>query len=218
MYSKLSLLIFIFIVVSCKRNKDNMIDISGNVIHAITDQNIGDVQVLLEFKGFGGSSYSNTYTEIETTTTHQNGTYSFSFENRNAIEFRIKFSIENFYSEETTINPDDLDLTDINIYDKKLNSRSYMILNINNSFPQNNQDQIVFNFNDFIFQDPGPGSCFSNIISLTGSTADTTIECQVYGDQNVNFDYFVTKNNITNQYSGNVLCSTGDTIVKNINY
>ncbi len=218
MFNRVFILLCIISILSCKRNKDNMIDISGTVKNKISNNNIGDVQAILEFKEFGGTSYSNSYSEIETTTTHQNGTYSFIFENRNAIEFRIKFSNEQFYSEEIIINPDDLDITDINIHDITMYSKSYLILNINNSNPFNNQDQLVLNFNNLISIPSGPGACFSNIISLTGATADTTIECQVYGGQNANFDYFVTKNNLTNQYNGSVFCTDGDTIIKSINY
>ena len=48
--------------------------------------------------------------------------------------------------------------------------------------------------------------------------ADTTFECQLYGDQTVNYEYFVTKNNITTQYNGGVYCPPGDTANSYINY
>ena len=195
-----------------------MIDISGNVKNAINNQSVAGVQVVLEVKELGGNSFSNTFTEIGSNSTDALGNYGFSFENRNAIEYRLKFSSDNYFSKITSINPDDLDLVDANVYDESIYSWSYLKVNISNTFPFNAADQITLNFNNMVVDNPGPGSCLTNIISLTGSVADTTFECQVYGDQTIDYDYFVTKNNVTNQYDGGVYCPPGDTAVAHINY
>ena len=195
-----------------------MIDVSGNVKNAINNQTIAGVQVILEVKEFGGNSFSNSFSEIETTLTDATGAYDITFENRNAIEYRLIFNADNYFSKTISINPDDLDLVELNKYDEKIFSWSYLKINITNSSPFNAMDQLILNFNNMVIEDPGPGSCLINIISLSGITADTTFECQVYGDQTVNYEYFVTKNNVTNQYNGGIYCPPGDTANSYINY
>ena len=156
---------FLF-VLSCKKNRDNMIDISGNVKNAINNQSVAGVQVVLEVKELGGNSFSNTFTEIGSNSTDALGNYGFSFENRNAIEYRLKFSSDNYFSKITSINPDDLDLVDANVYDESIYSWSYLKVNISNTFPFNAADQITLNFNNMVVDNPGPGSCLTNIISV----------------------------------------------------
>ena len=208
----------LFIIASCNKNRDNIIDITGNVKNAINNQSAAGVQVKLEVKDLGGNSFSNSFSEIETTITDLYGEYEFSFENRNAIEYRLIYSSDNYFSQTISINPDDLDLAELNVYDQEVFSSSYIIVNINNSTPFNSSDQFTLNFNEMVAENPGPGSCLTNIISLTGNVADTTFECQLYGDQTVNYEYFVTKNNITTQYNGGVYCPPGDTANSYINY
>ena len=207
-----------FLLLSCKKNRDNMIDISGTVKNAINDQPIAGVQAVLEVKEMGGNSYSNSFSEIGISLTDTYGQFDFEFENRNAIEYRLTFNSDNYISKTTSINPDDLDLAEVNVYNQEIYSWSYLKVNISNSSPFNAADQIILNFNNMIVESSGPGSCLTNIISLTGSAADTTFECQVYGDQTVGYEYFVTKNNSTIQLNGGVYCPPGDTAICHINY
>lgn len=208
----------IFLSISCNKNRDNMLDISGNVLNAMNQQPIEGIEVSLEVKDLGGSSFSNSFTQIETTFTGTYGDFEFSFENRNAIEYRLIFSSDIYYSKTISINPDDLDLENINKFDEEIYSRSYLRVNVANVNPFNSADQFALNFNNLIAESPGPGSCLTNIVSLTGNVTDTTFECELYGDQTVEYEYFVTKNNITTQYFGSVFCPPGDTSNTYINY
>ena len=56
MRDKIFILCLLFLILSCKKNRDNMIDISGNVTNTINNQPIEGVQVLLEVKELGGTS------------------------------------------------------------------------------------------------------------------------------------------------------------------
>ena len=200
---------------SCKKNSDNMIDLSGTISDKINSFPIEGVNVLLEIKPFGGSSFSNSYDEITTTETNTNGEYLFSFQNSNAVEYRLTFTKQGCFSEQIVINPDQLSISDNNVIDATLYSSSYLVLNITNNTPFNNDDQITLNTT---LIGANVGSCFNNIVTMVGSSVDTTIECEVYGNQMIEIDYFVTKDNFTNAFSDNVFCSSGDTLFKYINY
>ena len=52
---------FFFIIASCNKNRDNIIDITGNVKNAINNQSAAGVQVKLEVKDLGGNSFSNSF-------------------------------------------------------------------------------------------------------------------------------------------------------------
>jgi len=200
---------------SCKKNSDNMIDLSGTISDKINSFPIEGVNVLLEIKPFGGSSFSNSFDEITTTETNTNGEYLFSFQNSNAVEYRLTFTKQGCFSEQIVINPDQLSISDNNVIDATLYSSSYLVLNITNNTPFNNDDQITLNTT---LIGANVGSCFNNIVTMVGSSVDTTIECEVYGNQMIEIDYFVTKDNFTNAFSDNVFCSSGDTLFKYINY
>ncbi|MDG2369392.1 MAG: hypothetical protein P8M12_02005 [Flavobacteriales bacterium] len=192
-----------------------MIDLSGTISDKINSFPIEGVNVLLEIKPFGGSSFSNSFDEITTTETNTNGEYLFSFQNSNAVEYRLTFTKQGCFSEQIVINPDQLSISDNNVIDATLYSSSYLVLNITNNTPFNNDDQITLNTT---LIGANVGSCFNNIVTMVGSSVDTTIECEVYGNQMIEIDYFVTKDNFTNAFSDNVFCSSGDTLFKYINY
>lgn len=200
---------------SCKKNSDNMIDLTGSIYDEINSFPIEGVSVLLEIKPFGGNSFSNSFDEIAITETNLNGEYFFSFQNSNAVEYRLTFTKHGCFSEQIVINPDQLSISENNVINATLYSSSYLVLNITNNTPFNNEDEITLSTT---LIGANVGSCFNNIVTMVGSIADTTIECEVYGNQMIEFDYFVTKNNFTNSFSDNVFCSSGDTLYKYINY
>lgn len=205
----------IFFCISCKKNTDTTIDIRGSVSDRINDLPIEGVSVLLEIKDFGGTTFTNSFSELATTLTNENGNYEISFQNSNAIEYRFTFSKLDHFSDQIIVNPDLLSINQLNTIDYDIYSSSYLILNISNSVPFNSNDELILG-SELISS--SVGSCFSNIISLSGANADTTIECEVYGNQRVKFDYFVTKDNFTSSYSDSVFCSAGDTLTKYIFY
>jgi|OM-RGC.v1.014300920 hypothetical protein len=204
-----------FLCFSCNKEADNIIEISGLIVDRINNSPINNVDILLEKKDFGGTTFSNSFDELETTTTNNYGEYEFSFQNSNTVEYRITVSKDGFFSDQTVINPDLLSLEQVNVFDFEIYSSSYLILNLINNSPFNNNDEIILN-SDLISS--VVGSCFTNVLSLSGTAVDTTIECAVYGNQMVTFDYFVTKDNFTNSYSDSVFCSAGDTLTKYIFY
>ena len=200
---------------SCKKNTDNTIDLTGLVTDKINSFPIDGVSVVLEIKPFGGNSFSNSFDEIETTNSNTNGEYHFAFQNSNAVEYRLTFSKQGYFSEQLLINPDQLSLSENNNINASIYSSSYLVLKVTNNSPFNNDDEIILNTT---LISSSVGSCFDGIITMLGSVSDTTIECEIYGNQMVGFDYFVTKNNFTNSFSENVFCSSGDTLYKYINY
>mgnify|MGYP001410096003 FL=1 len=77
---------------SCQKKSDNIIDISGVVSDKLSPLPIGQVDVLLEIKPFGGATFSNSFEELEVTQTNLSGEYNLSFQNSNAVEYRITYS------------------------------------------------------------------------------------------------------------------------------
>ena len=200
---------------SCNKNNDNMIELTGVVSDEINSFPVDGVSVLLEINPFGGNSFSNSFEEIETTNTNLNGEYLFSFQNSNAVEYRLTFTKQGCFTEQLLINPDQLSLSENNNIDASIYSASYLVLNISNNLPYNNEDEIIFSTT---LISSNVGSCFDGIVTMLGSSVDTIIECEIYGNQMVEFDYFVTKDNFTNSFSDNVFCVAGDTLYKYINY
>ncbi len=210
---------FIFIALalfSCKKKNDGQIDISGIVTDGIQQVALSNVEVNIYVKEVTSGTYSNSYKLLGTTTTNSSGQYSLSFNYRTAIQYKIEMIKDGYYINEVEINPDDLSVEENNTQNLIVYPQSYLNLNITNATPDDLQDEILFSF---INTDLScPNCCVNSAISLQGMDVDTLINCNLYGGQYISYQYLVTKNSNTTQYTDSTFCPVGDTTHININY
>ena len=140
---------------------------------------------------------------IETTETDAAGKYTFKFDAGRKNSYQVK-AAKDRYSEGGNTN---VEKGDENILNITIIPEAYLKLRIKNVNPYDQYDRIsisaVFNYSPNIF---------------IGSSVDTFMLGEVYGNQYKEIIWWVTKNNIKIEYKDSVYCLPFDTAIYNINY
>lgn len=206
------ILLFTF---SCKK-KDNNIVITGTVTDIKSGQPASGLTLRLYIDEVQSGSYSNKFTLLQTVTTDGQGNYSFSNPYKTAVQYKITTFSANYYDDIEMINPDNLTTEHDNTLDFSVNSKSRYKIAFKNANPFDTNDEILFSVSNTDLTNPD--GCGPVSINLFGMFVDTLVTCPVYGGQTMYYSYVVTKNSITNQYSGNTYCPVGDTAIVTIQY
>jgi hypothetical protein len=205
-------LVILFVVVSifcsCKKEKD---DINYTIEGTITDINdnspIESAKLTISKREVSSGTFNSSYSKISELTTTNNGLYSIITEYGSVESFKFELSHLDYFSKEIIVNPDDLSTEITNEYNFELTSKGYIKINIKNNSPYDILDQISFNSIN--------SSCTNcvkfNSIELNGTTVDTILEGGIEANKYYKYQYFVTKNGVTNTYLDSVFCTIGDT-------
>ncbi len=212
------LLIFVLVpffcfINSCKK-KDALITIKGTVTNSGNQFGVSSVNVKIFSKELDNNTFSNSFKLLKSSTTDASGGYHFEFEYRNALEYKIEISSQNYFNYTNIINPDDLKVNETNTLNIELDPKSTLKLRIRNQIPQNNQDNIVFNS-----LNSNCDLCYNPaVFSFNGLSVDTTIIYNTLGQRYWKYAYYVTKNSFTQSYNDSVYCTPGDTAMISIFY
>jgi hypothetical protein len=208
------LLIFSFFNLSSCKKKQATIYIEGIVTNSVTSFGTSNIEVKIYSKEIENNTFSNGFKLLQKNTTDINGFYSFQFEYRNALEYKIEIQNTDYFNYTSIINPDDLKANEKNELPLILNPRTILKIRIKNQIPQNQQDNIVINGNN-----NSCNLCFTtSLLSLNGTSIDTTIIASTLGQCFWSYSYYVTKNNFTQSYNDSIYCEPGDTSFVNIFY
>lgn len=209
-----SLFLFtLFYFPSCKK-KQATISIEGIVTNSVTSFGTSNIEVKIFSKEIENNTFSNGFKLLQKVTTDINGFYSFQFDYRNALEYKIEIQNSDFFNYTSIINPDDLKANEKNELPLIINPKTVLKIRIKNQIPQNQQDNIVVNGNN-----NSCGLCFTpSLLSFNGTLIDTIIVAPTLGQYFWNYSYYVTKNNFTQSYNDSIYCEPGDTSFINIFY
>jgi hypothetical protein len=206
-------IITLFNLSSCKK-KQATISIEGIVTNSVTSFGVSNVDVKIYSKEIENNTFSNGFKLLQKVTTDINGIYSFQFDYRNALEYKIEIQNSNYFNLSTIINPDDLKANEKNDLPLTLNPKTILKIRIKNQIPQNQQDNIVVNGNN-----NSCNICFTpSLLSFNGTSIDTIIIAPTLGQYFWSYSYYVTKNNFTQSYNDSIYCEPGDTSFVNIFY
>ena len=150
------------------------------------------------------------------TTTDEIGRFLFSFENRTAIAYRLKFAETNYFSSEVTVNADNLNTATPCDDSYDLFSKAGFNVRVVNVNPFDGADNVIYQ------QTRGVGDCGfccdNDQHSYLGMTVDVTSTCQLYGSQWVKYDYFVSKDSQQYAFADSVFVTPGDTTFAVVSY
>ncbi|MFP5470398.1 MAG: carboxypeptidase-like regulatory domain-containing protein [Bacteroidia bacterium] len=201
--------------VSCKKNKDITIVLSGNV----NDQNFGKkvngASVSISSKKIENGSYNTSYKPIATTTTDVNGNYTFTFTRETVIDYKLVVSKENYFTHEEIISPDDVSTENGNIANVSFIPQSWIKVHIANENPINSDDRVDFSFyeNTYNCED----CCNTLPITLYGKNVDTTYKCITWANKIVKHQALVYKLQISVK-NGEIFTPHGDTAILEFSY
>lgn len=201
---------------SCKKKEKNIV-ITGTVTDTKSGLPASGLSLGLYIKEVASNSYSsNKFTLLETVSTDNQGKYSFSNPYKTAEQYKITSQSTSYYDHVEMINPDNLTTEHDNTINFTINSKSYYKIAFKNANPFDSNDEILFSVSNTDLTNPD--GCGAVTVDLFGMLVDTLVSCPVYGGQTMSYSYVVTKNSITNQYSGNTYCPVGDTAIVTIQY
>lgn len=210
------LLFFLFslsVLTSCMK-KQATISIDGVVSNNVSSTGVSNIEVSLFSKEIENNTFSNGFKLIQKVTTDINGSYSFQFEYRNALEYKIEISNPKYFNMSTIINPDNLKVNVPNTIPLFLNPKTILKIRIRNQIPQNQQDNIVVNGNN-----NSCSLCYNpSLLSFNGTAVDTIFVAPTLGQKFWKYSYYVTKNNFTQSFNDSLYCEPGDTAFLNIDY
>ncbi len=210
-------LALIISIINCKKKNDvKLITIPGNIFDENANTNIQGVTVKLQSQEVSGGTFSNSYNTIESSTTDANGNYSFEFENRNPVSYKIIVTKNGYFGIEDIFNPDNISTETTNTKNYSLFSQSWFTINIKNTTPFDNTDEILYHNLSGI--NNCSTCCNGSFSTYTGTNIDTTITCPLYGSQYIVFEYFVTKDQIISGFKDSVYCTPTDTAFYQLNY
>ena len=178
---------------SCKKNEPITFTISGNV-KDINNNNLSGTTVTLKIQEISGGTFSQNFNILETKTTDASGNYSFTFDKSNASGYRIEVNKANYYTQTTTINPDDLSSEVANNYNYALNSMAWLKVRLYNS---NYADEVTYQMTQGAF-DCGANCCNGLPVEMNGYGFDTTFYCQNDGGHDITCKAIWVKNGQSN--------------------
>ena len=210
----IAVLPFLFIVNSCKKNNQATITISGTISDSAGT--IAAANVQLSVNEIKNGTYSNSFETFYSGTTGSDGFFSHTFNTYNAIEYKIDVVSENRFDQSLTIDPDDLDINQVNTYNFYLDPQAWFKVNLQNTSPVDSNDFLLFQITS-----PQPscsGCCNNLVLPFPGEFIDTTLKCMAAGNDVLHLSWTVTKFGFPNQFEDSLYCATGDTAEYSISY
>lgn len=212
------LLVFLpFILFSCKEETAQVeLTIQGQVVRASTQSPVQGAVVQLSQQTLEGGVVSGAFNSIGEVVTGSNGTFSFTFERKNTVEFKLEVDQPDYFPRDFTINPDDFNPD--NPYDLTVNleSRAWLQVSIINTAPESSEDQISYSNLNANF--PTCACCTNQTVTLTGQMVDTSFTCQLIGDRLIYYDFQISKLSYDSSRVDSVFCAAFDTTQVNISY
>jgi len=206
-------------ILSCNKNKTELTHkIEGVTLdsRAIAYPEIKNVSLLLEEKKLEGGVFNGSFVEIKTITSDDFGRFSFSFDKRNTLEYRLTATKENYFPYVQALDPSLIKpgLT----YDKNVNliPQGWLESEIINEEPLDEFDEVTFKLLNANFN----CDCCTNAEStFIGTNVNETSLCMVYGNKWIKYLTIVNRTGtpaITTVDS--IYCSSFDTTKVEIHY
>jgi hypothetical protein len=212
----LAISVFITIgITACKKHK-NVITINGQVYDPYISTYLSGANVTISSSKLSSGFFNSNYTDIATTTTDANGSFSFEFDQEKSAGYRFYIAKENYF--DLTVDVPDADIQPENIYTTTFNlyPAAYLKLHVKNTNPHDSTDLIAYSYN---IDNISCAECCSNTITKGyGKTYDVTSKCKTYGSRDVQINWHVDKWNLDVAYSDTVFCAPFDTTFFEILY
>ena len=193
---------FLLLVNSCKKNNQATITISGTISDSAGTIAAANVQLSVnEIKMERIPIHSKRFIPAQPVPTD----FSHTFDTYNAIEYKIDVISENRFDQSLTIDPDDLDINQVNTYNFYLDPQAWFKVNLQNTSPVDSNDFLLFQITS-----PQPscsGCCNNLVLPFPGEFIDTTLKCMAAGNDVLHLSWTVTKFGFPNQFEDSLYCA-----------
>lgn len=201
----------------CKKDKNSTIHIEGTVINPNTSEKIEGAKILLSAGKLNtGGIFNASYDEVATAYSDVSGNFSFEFREEKYSAYRLEVSKTGYFGYAEDVSTNDINTGVIYSPVYNLYSEAYVKVLINNGFPFDSNDFVVYSFTQGYVN--ASGCCSNTLNQGAGMLFSDTLVCKTYGNQNITFTWSVSRNNQNNQFSQTKFCLPADTTYFNINY
>ncbi len=201
--NRLLLIIFIFLIISCKPN-ERVITISGTIYDPNIEQLVEGVNVSLYTQSSSGGTFSFTFVKQETTVSDVNGKFSFEHKYNYTTAYKIEFNRNNYFSNSFEFNSEGIPNDDKYEKDFLLYPQAGIRIHVVNQYPFDENDKIKFRIIDW--QTQCETCCFTSFHEITGTNINEVIECNVFGEKEYTVEYLTWKNENQNASHRIVFC------------
>jgi len=202
------LLLCVLIIVSCKKKSENII-ISGYIYSPLENKYLENVKVELKGQLYENNTWNSNYNTITSVTTDATGNFYIEHEKVRTSSLKIVATKNKYIDTEKNIPVDNIIPGEEYKMNLKIYPLSYLLINIKNELPANDNDEITITLN---LETETCNSCLqSNNFYYVGSQIDTMIFGKVYGEKTYTIEWTTNTNGDITQNSQNIYCAKSDT-------
>ncbi len=207
---------FIVFLYSCRKNKAQEIVIYGNVYDPNTNMAVSNATVRLMVTSFSGSIYTSGYSDLIVTTTDESGNFVMEFLSQQTDNYKIRISAFGYFMESYIEDAELINNAASHSLQYNLYPEAYIRLFVRNTNPFDSLDMISYYYTSAL---PACNDCCNNtVFKGFGENFTDTILCRLYGNQDVELQWNVTKNNQTTIQTEQIYCPASDTTEYTILY
>ena len=214
-HKTLYIISLLLIFVSCNKKNKELI-ITGTVKTSSTSANIQGANVTLSGKIIESGKWTNSYSQLATTTSDNNGKYTLTLDAVRVSEYKLSFTKENYIDDVKIMQPDDVSTDNDNIIDVLLAVKSFLNINVKNIYPINENDYLSLTLSgDF---KTCTSCCTDEKFEFKGTNIDQNILCICPGSQNIVLNWDILKGGSVSSHIDTLLVNNFDTANYVINY
>jgi len=209
------LFVNIFLFSACKKDVKTY-EISGSIFDPQLHINVSGVKVSLKASKVQSGVYNPTYTEIQSTTTSSDGSFSFTVEHENVEGYRLDFTKTDYFDNTKDLSTDDVQNGNATNIKMDFIPIAEIKLIVKNTSPQSSDDKIEFRFSNVTVKGK---DCWTNDpITGIGPTYSFTKTGQVSGNKDMYLEWVVVKNGNQHSYTDTIHSEAFKLKTYNINY
>ncbi len=209
------IILLLFLFVSCNKNNKEII-ITGTVKSNSTSVNLQGVNIILSGKVIESGKWTNSYSQLATTTSDNTGKYTLKLDAVRVSEYKLSFIKENYIDDVRNMQPDEISIDNDNIINVNLDIKSFLNISVKNINPVNDNDYISLTLSGYF--KTCTSCCSDEKFEFKGTNISQNILCICPGNQNVVLTWDVLKAGSVNSYSDTLFVSDNDTVSYIINY
>lgn len=204
-YIVVALLVVSISFYSCNNKKENVF--YGNIIDVISGLPVADVDILIEMREVSSYGAVAAYETIGNTVSDSEGNFRFSCDAARAVNFRLSFSKQGYFTKTLIITPVDV----IGEYQAStaMGMVSHLMFTIQNVAPFSNDDVLRYRLSGLA---NGCDDCCDDALHSFYGAADTLTICPIVAYNNITIEYFTFINGVSSQFTQQITGEPGDTV------
>lgn len=193
---------------ACRENQ--AVTVKGQVTEGYLNDPVNGVEVTIAFSAVSASSFSAGYEPVGTAVTDGSGNYTIEFDRVQAVDYRVTGVKEGFKNISYKVATSEWGVDEENNYDFEIFETATLEIRLVDQSPTSPSDRILF---DLLPHSSGcSGCCPTTRVDYNGS--DTTIFCDVYANQQINYEFTKLSNSGALQGTGSIYAAPGLNIIE----